>query len=419
MTADQLGVPRLDVTLVMASGYQAPGGLCNKLPLQSTKQLMGANGSSGSVSNTDQINAFAKSWIVDPKNSLFDKSFRQTLPQINIPGTLPAPIPAYHLPAPVPAPAPAPASASAPAPASTQVRATSAAVGSASVSRSASTTASAAAAAASSSILAASTASPSPAAQGITLPPPPPPQVLAEIERSCKALFDIPGCTKIVPADFFIQSCILDAKLSGSYVFSESGKRAYLAECNAVTKYMANGPTQAIVDKGVKVQQDCGFGNRTCINNCSGNGACTNFGCACKVGFAGLDCSMDLSKIRQFDPTTKVYKTDVNIQVIVQQQKQQVAAQPLAAAPKSTAAPRPAPAPAPASGSAPAPASAPAPGSTSTSASAPGSTSAPAPAPGSTSAPAPAPASESDDESAPAPESDDESAPAPASAICI
>ncbi|KAH6602394.1 hypothetical protein BASA61_001161, partial [Batrachochytrium salamandrivorans] len=136
MTADQLGVPRLDVTLVMASGYQAPGGLCNKLPLQSTKQLMGANGSSGSVSNTDQINAFAKSWIVDPNNSLFDKSFRQTLPQINIPGTvckipanpkpivvpsprpvpptlpeykLPAPIPAYHLPAPVPAPAPAPA----------------------------------------------------------------------------------------------------------------------------------------------------------------------------------------------------------------------------------------------------------------------------------------------------------------------
>ncbi|KAH6562597.1 hypothetical protein BASA62_009049 [Batrachochytrium salamandrivorans] len=106
MTADQLGVPRLDVTLTMASGYQAPGGLCNKLPSQSTKQL----------------------------NSLFDKSFRQTLPQINVPGTvckipanpqpivvpaprpvpptlpeykLPAPIPAYHLPAPVPAPAPA------------------------------------------------------------------------------------------------------------------------------------------------------------------------------------------------------------------------------------------------------------------------------------------------------------------------
>ncbi|KAH6577441.1 hypothetical protein BASA62_000894 [Batrachochytrium salamandrivorans] len=225
MTADQLGVPRLDVTLVMASGYQAPGGLCNKLPLQSTKQLMGANGSSGSVSNTDQINAFAKSWIVDPKNSLFDKSFRQTLPQINIPGTvckipanpqpivvpaprpvpptlpeykLPAPIPAYHLPAPAPVPAPASApvsaSASAPAPASalTQIRATSAAV---STSRSVSGSASASAstitskptsasaiaskptsgsttvpAAAASSILAASTASPSPAAQGITLP---------------------------------------------------------------------------------------------------------------------------------------------------------------------------------------------------------------------------------------------------------
>ncbi|KAH6563251.1 hypothetical protein BASA62_008677 [Batrachochytrium salamandrivorans] len=122
-----------------------------------------------------------------------------------------------------------------------------------------------------------------PTTDGYTPPPPPPPEVLAEIEKSCKALFDIPGCNKIVPADFFIQSCILDAKLSGSYVFSEGGKRAYLAKCNSATKYMETGPTQIIIDQGIKVRQECGFGNRTCINDCSGNGACTNFGCACKV----------------------------------------------------------------------------------------------------------------------------------------
>ncbi|KAH6563935.1 hypothetical protein BASA60_010503 [Batrachochytrium salamandrivorans] len=137
---------------------------------------------------------------------------------------------------------------------------------------------------------------------------------------------------------------------------------------------MENGPTQAIVDKGARVQQDCGFGNRTCINNCSGNGACTNFGCACKAGFAGLDCSMDLTKARQFDPVTRVYKANVNIQMIVQYQKQQVAAQPLIAAPRSTDPPRPAPRPA----SAPRFTSAPAPAPRFTSAPAPASTSAPA-----------------------------------------
>ncbi|KAH9274959.1 hypothetical protein BASA83_002671 [Batrachochytrium salamandrivorans] len=112
----------------LTSGYRAPGGLCNKLPAQSTKKLVGADGSSGSVSNTDEINAFAKSWIVDPKNSLFEGSFHRTLPQISAIGTicripanpqpisvpapppvpptlpeykLPAPVPTYHLPAPV------------------------------------------------------------------------------------------------------------------------------------------------------------------------------------------------------------------------------------------------------------------------------------------------------------------------------
>ncbi|KAH9246423.1 hypothetical protein BASA81_016042 [Batrachochytrium salamandrivorans] len=298
MTADQLGVPRLDVTLTMASGYQAPGGLCNKLPSQSTKQLV-------------------------------------------VP-TLPAPIPAYHLPAPVPAPVSAPASAlhlhllpasallmhlllhlhlpallaSAlhhcinPSPShfcfcTTQVRATSAAVAvSASKSTSASTTVSVSAA---SSILAASTASPSPAAQGIAPPPPPPPQVLSEIERSCKTLFDIPGCTNIVPADFFIQSCILDAKLSGS------------------------------------------------------------------LDSLAWTVSMDLTKARQFDPVTRVYKANVNIQMIVQYQTT-VAAQPLIAAPRSTDPPRPAPRPA----SAPRFTSAPAPAPRFTSAPAPASTSAPA-----------------------------------------
>ncbi|KAH6581038.1 hypothetical protein BASA60_002627 [Batrachochytrium salamandrivorans] len=217
VAADQLGVARLDVTLTLTSGYRAPGGLCNKLPAQSTKKLVGADGSSGSVSNTDEINVFAKSWIVDPKNSLFEADSTMT-------------------------------------------------------SESTSTSAS-------ESVLPTSV----PTTDGYTPPPPPPPEVLAEIEKSCKALFDIPGCNKIVPADFFIQSCILDAKLSGSYVFSEGGKRAYLAKCNSATKYMETGPTQIIIDQGIKVRQECGFGNRTCINDCSGNGACTNFGCACKV----------------------------------------------------------------------------------------------------------------------------------------
>ncbi|KAH6591178.1 hypothetical protein BASA61_005032 [Batrachochytrium salamandrivorans] len=320
VAADQLGVARLDVTLTLTSGYRAPGGLCNKLPAQSTKKLVGADGSSGSVSNTDEINVFAKSWIVDPKNSLFEGSFHRTLPQISAIGTI-CRIPANPQPIAVPAPPPVPPTLPEyklpvpvptyrlPGPASSSTKTADSTMTSESTSTSASE-----------SVLPTSV----PTTDGYTPPPPPPPEVLAEIEKSCKALFDIPGCNKIVPADFFIQSCILDAKLSGSYVFSEGGKRAYLAKCNSATKYMETGPTQIIIDQGIKVRQECGFGNRTCINDCSGNGACTNFGCACKVGFAGLDCSMDLSKARQLDPVTNIYKIDVKIQVIVQYQQKQV-----------------------------------------------------------------------------------------------
>ncbi|KAH9275049.1 hypothetical protein BASA83_002763 [Batrachochytrium salamandrivorans] len=242
MTADQLGVPRLDVTLVMASGYQAPGALVASPILI-------------------RFNAFAKSWIVDPKNSLFDKSFRQTLPQINIPGTvckipanpkpivvpsprpvpptlpeykLPAPIPAYHLPAPVPAPASAPASASAPAPASTQVRATSAAVGSASVSRSASTTASAAAAAASSfhpsciycfAITCCSGYHSSPHHHL--------PRFLLRLNGHARPSLTSQAAPKLCQQTFSFNRASWMPSFLGSYVFSESGKRAYLAECNA------------------------------------------------------------------------------------------------------------------------------------------------------------------------------------------
>ncbi|KAH6587237.1 hypothetical protein BASA50_001370 [Batrachochytrium salamandrivorans] len=150
-------------------------------------------------------------------------------------------------------------------------------------------------------------------------PPPPPPYVIVEIKKCCQSIFNIPSCNAIVPTESYIQSCILDAKATGSYVSSDKVKQAYLDKCRTLTDDMIRGTTKEVIDQGTKIRKKCGFGNVTCINSCSGQGTCTDFGCACSPGFSGMDCSMDLTKTTQYDPTVKKYRINANIAVIQQQ----------------------------------------------------------------------------------------------------
>ncbi|KAH9265671.1 hypothetical protein BASA83_011074 [Batrachochytrium salamandrivorans] len=143
--------------------------------------------------------------------------------------------------------------------------------------------------------------------------------LLNEIKKCCQSIFNIPSCNAIVPVESYIQSCILDAQTSGSYVSSDKMKQTYLAKCRTLTDDMIRGTTKETIDQGTKIRKKCGFGNGTCINSCSGKGTCTDFGCACSPGFSGMDCSMDLTKAPQYDPNSNEYRINVNITIVQQQ----------------------------------------------------------------------------------------------------
>ncbi|KAH6570732.1 hypothetical protein BASA62_004147 [Batrachochytrium salamandrivorans] len=149
-------------------------------------------------------------------------------------------------------------------------------------------------------------------------PPPPPPYVIVEIKKCCQSIFNIPSCNAIVPAESYIQSCISDAQTSGSYVFSDKVKQTYLAKCRTLTDDMIRGTTKEAIDQGTKIKKECGFGNGTCINSCSGKGTCTDSGCACSPGFSGMDCSMDLTKATQYDQSVNEYRINVNVTIVQQ-----------------------------------------------------------------------------------------------------
>ncbi|KAH9271917.1 hypothetical protein BASA83_005755 [Batrachochytrium salamandrivorans] len=108
---------------------------------------------------------------------------------------------------------------------------------------------------------------------------------------------------------------------TGSYVFSDKVKQAYLAKCRTLTDDMIRDLTKEVIDQGTKIRKEYGFGDGTCTNSCSGKGTCTDFGCACSPGFSGMDCSMDLTKATQYDPTVNEYRINVNITIVQQQMR--------------------------------------------------------------------------------------------------
>ncbi|KAH6595950.1 hypothetical protein BASA50_005530 [Batrachochytrium salamandrivorans] len=132
----------------------------------------------------------------------------------------------------------------------------------------------------------------------------------------------LPSTTLLPPLLHLLYIHSHQLQASGSYVLSDKVKQAYLAKCRTLTDDMILDPTKEVIDQGNQIRKEYGFGNVTCINSCSGKGTCTDFGCACSPGFSGMDCSMDLTKANQYDPTVDQYRINVNITVIQEQMEQ-------------------------------------------------------------------------------------------------
>ncbi|KAI8891880.1 hypothetical protein BC833DRAFT_613103, partial [Globomyces pollinis-pini] len=137
--------------------------------------------------------------------------------------------------------------------------------------------------------------------------PPPPPSYTNQVDKHCRALFNVKGCNGLVDADFYIKACIDDATLTGSFVFSESSRLAFMTACHTTTQCMTQDVDVVIVERAVSIQRECGLGNNTCVNNCSGKGVCGNNGCRCEPGFGGVDCSISLTTLITYNPVSQQY----------------------------------------------------------------------------------------------------------------
>ncbi|KAH6574905.1 hypothetical protein BASA62_002270 [Batrachochytrium salamandrivorans] len=317
------GIVNLHVGLYLVAGYPSSRGLCNKIrPPSPDNKLIGSDGKLYNRDNRGEVAAFVNSWEVKDADVLTSPGARASIPPLQQqPGTV-CKFPAKLLPKPV-----------VPVPSTTTTTTTTTTTGTTTTgTTTAAATSTTATAPHSASTLpsttsTASTIYPSPPAPSGYIPPPPPPppppDVIVEIQKCCQSIFNIPSCNAIVPAESYIQSCISDAKASGSYVSSDKVKQEYLAKCRTLTDDMILDPTKDVIDQGTKIKKECGFGNGTCINSCSGKGTCTDFGCVCSPGFSGMDCSMDLTKATQYDQSVNEYRINVNITVIQQQMEQQ------------------------------------------------------------------------------------------------
>ncbi|KAH9257435.1 hypothetical protein BASA81_004360 [Batrachochytrium salamandrivorans] len=328
------GIMSLNLIVILSNGYPSPGGLCNKIRYLSRKnRLVGPDGKLYSHKKKEEVDAFVDSWGIKDEDVLTNPGAKTLIPSIQ-PGTV-CRIPVDPRPNPV---VPAPITTITTTTTATTAAATTAAAattGSSTTSLSSTVNFSTSTSQHSASTLPSTTSTttsststtspyPPPAPDGYIPPPPPPPppDVVVEIKKCCQSIFNIPSCNAIVPTEPYIQSCISDAQTFGSYVLSDKVKQTYLDKCRALTDDMIRGTTKDAIDQGTQIKKEYGFGNTTCINSCSGQGTCTDFGCACSPGFSGMDCSMDLTKANQYDPSVDQYRINVNITIVQEQMEQ-------------------------------------------------------------------------------------------------
>ncbi|KAJ3154731.1 hypothetical protein HDU89_007971 [Geranomyces variabilis] len=119
-----------------------------------------------------------------------------------------------------------------------------------------------------------------------------------EVNKMCISIFVAPGCGEIVQLSFFINTCIKDALLSGSYVFAEAAKQNMMANCRAKSQAATQITSDPVlVKQGQEIAAAAGVGSSPCPGGCGAGGMCTPNGCMCKLGFAGQSCEIDVGKL--------------------------------------------------------------------------------------------------------------------------
>jgi hypothetical protein len=144
----------------------------------------------------------------------------------------------------------------------------------------------------------------------------PPPKIPNYIEPSektlrdakdfCTKLLKISGISEISSSSFSSKSllsgwsdimsrhvliCMKDIITTSSYVFCESTRRSL----NSHYQYLTARPYPEMISKISTIQEQCGFDAKSCMNECSSHGECSETGCICSSPFSGQDCSIDLS----------------------------------------------------------------------------------------------------------------------------
>jgi hypothetical protein len=257
----------LDITINLVAGYQNTGGFCNQI--KSDGKLKARD---GTLLARDQINVFANSWVVKPEENLFMAKYTPITPpvvqglQCSLPTKLEPPV-VYLPPAPLPVYVLPPAQNN---------------------------------------------------SKPIAALPTPPEAFLNQIQPYCAKLFQIPGCNDILPPAFYVTACEKDARVTGTFVFAETSRQAYMARCLQRTKFLIDNHRPEDTKKGLDVQKSCGLAKNTCNNNCSQKGTCTDSGCVCNPGFAGIDCSIDMAPLITLNPKTNQYTEKAPVTIYAQ-----------------------------------------------------------------------------------------------------
>ncbi|KAI8906712.1 hypothetical protein EDD86DRAFT_55352 [Gorgonomyces haynaldii] len=109
--------------------------------------------------------------------------------------------------------------------------------------------------------------------------------------KECQDELKDTNCNLLLQITPYLGACKADCMLTGTFEFVESHKAAYLTDCKKIVDQLAKSTNKNETDHATKVQEKNGFGDKTCPNNCSGHGKCTDLGCKCDKGFGGRDCS--------------------------------------------------------------------------------------------------------------------------------
>ncbi|KAJ3072004.1 hypothetical protein HDU98_004447 [Podochytrium sp. JEL0797] len=135
------------------------------------------------------------------------------------------------------------------------------------------------------------------------------PADMLNAQDQCNQILQVNNCDNLPAVNLLSlqTACMKDILLTNSHNYTDSHLQVLHILCANSAQSILNCPIQsnlAIAAPAAAVQAAAGYGANACPNSCSGNGACSQFGCACRLGFSGVDCSVVLASL----PLPAVYQ---------------------------------------------------------------------------------------------------------------